>query len=143
MIYWAKLSLKEGIKVSFFDIVASPEDIDMLVALSKADIGSLNQYWLEDVSDEIDNLRVEALQRLQGDAFMIKVCLWRFFSSFDADIMINTVNCVGVMGAGVALAFKKRFPEMFDDYAEKMSFRNCSTRIAFCLDSKRYDFEGS
>lgn len=41
------------------------------------------------------------------------------FFDFDADIMINTVNCVGVMGAGVALAFKKRFPEMFDDYAEK------------------------
>ncbi|SDX87336.1 macro domain-containing protein [Nitrosomonas sp. Nm33] len=41
------------------------------------------------------------------------------FFEFDADIMINTVNCVGVMGAGVALAFKKRFPEMFDDYVEK------------------------
>ena len=27
------------------------------------------------------------------------------FFDFDADIMINTVNCVGVMGAGVALAF--------------------------------------
>ncbi|WP_261390823.1 macro domain-containing protein, partial [Serratia marcescens] len=33
--------------------------------------------------------------------------------------MINTVNCVGVMGAGVALAFKKRFPEMYEDYVEK------------------------
>lgn len=41
------------------------------------------------------------------------------FFEFDADIMINTVNCVGVMGAGVALAFKKRFPEMFEDYVEK------------------------
>ena len=41
------------------------------------------------------------------------------FFEFDADIMINTVNCVGVMGAGVALAFKKRFPEMFDDYVQK------------------------
>nr|WP_315468499.1 macro domain-containing protein [uncultured Undibacterium sp.] len=41
------------------------------------------------------------------------------FFEFDADIMINTVNCVGVMGAGVALAFKKRFPEMFDDYVKK------------------------
>ena len=33
-----------------------------------------------------------------------------------ADIRVNTVNCVGVMGAGVALAFKQRFPEMFRDY---------------------------
>lgn len=49
---------------------------------------------------------------------MIKFVSGDFFE-FDADIMINTVNCVGVMGAGVAFAFKKRFPEMFDDYVEK------------------------
>jgi O-acetyl-ADP-ribose deacetylase (regulator of RNase III) len=41
------------------------------------------------------------------------------FFEFDADIRINTVNCVGVMGAGVALAFKQRYPRMFDDYVIK------------------------
>jgi uncharacterized protein YwgA/O-acetyl-ADP-ribose deacetylase (regulator of RNase III) len=30
--------------------------------------------------------------------------------------LVNTVNCVGVMGKGVALAFKKRYPEMYADY---------------------------
>ncbi len=35
-----------------------------------------------------------------------------------ADIRVNTVNCVGVMGAGVALAFKNRYPEMFRKYAK-------------------------
>jgi len=34
----------------------------------------------------------------------------------DVDIRVNTVNCVGVMGAGVALAFKTRFPAMFNAY---------------------------
>lgn len=34
----------------------------------------------------------------------------------DVDIRVNTVNCVGVMGAGVALAFKTRYPEMFREY---------------------------
>jgi len=34
----------------------------------------------------------------------------------DADILINTVNCVGVMGCGVALAFKNKYPEMFQSY---------------------------
>jgi len=33
-----------------------------------------------------------------------------------ADIRVNTVNCIGVMGAGVALAFKNRYPAMFKDY---------------------------
>ena len=32
------------------------------------------------------------------------------------DARVNTVNCVGVMGAGVALAFKNRYPDMFKDY---------------------------
>lgn len=36
-----------------------------------------------------------------------------------AQTLINTVNCVGVMGKGIALEFKKRFPEMFDDYAKR------------------------
>jgi O-acetyl-ADP-ribose deacetylase (regulator of RNase III)/uncharacterized protein YwgA len=36
-----------------------------------------------------------------------------------AQTLINTVNCVGIMGKGIALEFKKRFPEMFDDYARR------------------------
>ena len=33
--------------------------------------------------------------------------------------LVNTINCVGVMGKGIALEFKKRFPLMFDDYKQK------------------------
>lgn len=47
---------------------------------------------------------------------MIKFVEGNFFD-FKADIMINTVNCVGVMGAGAALQFKTKFPSMFQDYA--------------------------
>ena len=36
-----------------------------------------------------------------------------------AQTLVNTVNCVGIMGKGIALEFKKRFPEMFEDYAER------------------------
>ena len=31
--------------------------------------------------------------------------------------LVNTVNCEGVMGAGIALEFKLRHPEMFEQYA--------------------------
>lgn len=34
----------------------------------------------------------------------------------DAQALVNTVNCVGVMGAGIALAFKKAYPSMFEAY---------------------------
>ena len=33
--------------------------------------------------------------------------------------IVNTVNTVGVMGKGIALAFKKRYPEMYDDYVAR------------------------
>ena len=36
-----------------------------------------------------------------------------------AQTLVNTVNCVGIMGKGIAQEFKNRFPEMFDDYAER------------------------
>ena len=32
------------------------------------------------------------------------------------DIRVNPVNCAGVMGAGVALSFKRRYSEMFIAY---------------------------
>ncbi|OQQ07837.1 hypothetical protein BK411_10790 [Vibrio splendidus] len=41
------------------------------------------------------------------------------FFDFDADIRVNTVNCVGVMGAGVALAFKNKYPNMFKEYVKQ------------------------
>lgn len=36
-----------------------------------------------------------------------------------AQTLVNTVNCVGVMGKGIALAFKNQFPDMFEDYASR------------------------
>ena len=37
----------------------------------------------------------------------------------DADALLNTVNCVGVMGRGIALQFKRAFPENFKAYAAR------------------------
>ncbi len=42
----------------------------------------------------------------EGDIFRSKAQTW-----------VNTVNTVGVMGKGIALGFKRRFPDMFADYA--------------------------
>lgn len=36
-----------------------------------------------------------------------------------AQTLVNTVNCVGIMGKGVAEQFKKRFPPMFEDYKNR------------------------
>src|SRR5699024_11150703 len=34
----------------------------------------------------------------------------------EAEALVNAVNTVGVMGAGIAKQFKEKFPEMFDKY---------------------------
>jgi len=34
----------------------------------------------------------------------------------DTEALVNTVNCVGIMGRGIALQFKKAFPENFEAY---------------------------
>ena len=34
----------------------------------------------------------------------------------DAEALVNTVNCIGFMGRGIALQFKKAYPDNFDAY---------------------------
>lgn len=34
----------------------------------------------------------------------------------DCEVLVNTVNCVGVMGKGLALQFKRRYPRYFSWY---------------------------
>jgi len=53
---------------------------------------------------------------------MINVLIGNIFDS-KAQTLVNTVNCVGVMGAGVALEFKKRFPEYYEDYRKRCANR--------------------
>lgn len=39
--------------------------------------------------------------------------------SEDAEALVNTVNCVGIMGRGIALQFKRAFPKNFKAYAAR------------------------
>lgn len=41
-----------------------------------------------------------------------------------AQVLVNTVNTVGVMGKGIALEFKKRYPDMFDAYKKQCDKHN-------------------
>src|SRR6266566_2728988 len=36
-----------------------------------------------------------------------------------AQTLVNTVNCVGIMGKGLALEFKRLFPDMYEDYVAR------------------------
>lgn len=47
------------------------------------------------------------LQYVQGDIFVSRT-----------QTIVNPVNCRGIMGAGLALAFKQRYPDMFAAYVQ-------------------------
>ena len=58
----------------------------------------------------------------------------------DAQALVNTVNCVGVMGRGIALQFKRAFPENFDHYKRACDLKLVSPGTMFI--TKREALEG-
>lgn len=48
------------------------------------------------------------IEYLEGDILRAKT-----------QVVVNTVNCEGIMGKGLALQFKKNFPDMFTEYKKK------------------------
>lgn len=48
---------------------------------------------------------------------MLTIIKGNVFES-EAQTIVNTVNCLGVMGKGIALEYKKRYPEMFIKYKQ-------------------------
>ncbi len=50
----------------------------------------------------------------------------------NAEALINTVNCVGVMGRGIALQFKKVFPVEVSDIA----INTLEEHSSWCIDNK-------
>jgi O-acetyl-ADP-ribose deacetylase (regulator of RNase III)/uncharacterized protein YwgA len=61
---------------------------------------------------------------------MFKALIGDLFSN-QAQTLVNTVNCVGVMGKGVALEFKKRFPSLFEDYAARCARKEVQLGIPY------------
>ena len=48
-----------------------------------------------------------------------------------AQVLTNTVNCVGVIGKGVALEFKNKYPALFDDYRKRCDSGEVRTGIPY------------
>jgi len=52
-----------------------------------------------------------------------------------AQTLVNTVNCVGIMGKGIALEFKNRFPEMFRDYIQRCERNEVNVGVPYLYKS--------
>ena len=55
----------------------------------------------------------------------------------ETDALVNTVNCVGVMGRGIALQFKNAFPDNFKAYAEACKRQEVQPGRVFVFDTGR------
>ncbi|RHU44979.1 macro domain-containing protein [Clostridium sp. TF11-13AC] len=63
----------------------------------------------------------------------MKVKIGNIFES-KCSTLVNTINCVGVMGKGIALEFKKKYPEMFFDYVNKCKSGQVQTGTPYVFD---------
>lgn len=71
-----------------------------------------------------DFLEIQPMTGIVDDKYRLNISIVRpsfnilECSVFDhpAHALVNSVNCIGVMGAGIALEFKNKFPMMFEDY---------------------------
>jgi O-acetyl-ADP-ribose deacetylase (regulator of RNase III) len=55
----------------------------------------------------------------------------------DAEALVNTVNCVGVMGRGVALQFRKAYSENYQAYREACARKDIQPGRMFVFDLNR------
>ena len=57
----------------------------------------------------------------------------------DAEALVNTVNCVGVMGRGIALQFRKAFPGNFKAYKALCDRKDLHPGMLFVYDLNRLE----
>ena len=55
------------------------------------------------------------------------------------DAIVNTVNCVGVMGRGIALQFKKKFPDNYKAYASACKNKSVALGKMFVFENSTSD----
>ncbi len=58
----------------------------------------------------------------------------------NAQTLVNTVNCVGIMGKGIALDFKRNYPDMYRDYVSRCSDRELRPGVPYLYQSSTNRF---
>lgn len=55
----------------------------------------------------------------------------------EAEAIVNTINCVGVMGRGLALQFKNKYPENFQAYQQACKLGGVQTGKMFVFQNNQ------
>lgn len=78
------------------------------------------------MKNQVKQIRIIMVSLDVKEEKMIRYLEGDIFKS-PAQTIVNTVNTVGVMGKGIALAFKERYPEMFEEYKRKCEKKELTT----------------
>jgi O-acetyl-ADP-ribose deacetylase (regulator of RNase III) len=73
---------------------------------------------------------------MTSQAAMIEFAIGDIFEA-RAEALVNAVNCVGVMGRGVALQFKRAFPENYEVYVAACGRGEVRTGCMFVFETGR------
>lgn len=98
--------------------------MDILILILKCAISFTDADFVKVFDNRIEEPEIRMYTLTKG-GFMIRYVDGDFFD-YAADIRINTVNCVGVMGAGVAFAFLR------------ISFLKCIMNTYCCVKKEKY-----
>lgn len=66
----------------------------------------------------------------------VKIVSGNIFTS-DCQTIVNTVNCVGVMGAGIAFEYRLRYPEMHNKYVKLCSDKKIDVGLLWLYKSHK------
>ena len=91
---------------------ASGRHLGSLMQEHKAYVFSLIQKFNQEVDRKVGYTPRDDIIVITDEAHRTQYIL-----RDDAEALVNTVNCVGVMGRGIALQFKNQFPDNFKAYA--------------------------
>ena len=78
------------------------------------------------------------VQKSDGDPGVIHLTRGDLLKQ-DADALVNTVNCVGVMGRGVALQFRRAFVDNFEAYRRACHRHEVRAGRMFVFERKSLD----
>jgi len=63
--------------------------------------------------------------------YIIEIENGNIFNS-DCQTLVNAINCVGIMGKGIALEYKRIYPLMFKDYKKRCDNREVLPGKPYC-----------
>lgn len=107
-----------------------PEEAREAASLRELQVAVLGHHSQLAFARRLDGARFHGSQA--GKKEVIRYATGDIFES-KAEVLVNPVNCEGVMGKGLALEFKKRFHGLFDWYRKNCIGVSPVTRIGSVL----------